>query len=316
MAMRRSLAAGVVIGVLCGCSGAMADTLSFDAVADSTMYAESGTASNGAGEFIFVGRTGSGGVRRGLVKFDVGVIPAGSTITSATLTMHVSRTQVGPQLVSAHRVLQAWGEGSSSASGSESAGAAATANDATWTYRLSNTQAWDMPGGTVMSPASESVLVDQADTAYAWSGSGVTADVAEWVNNPSQNFGWEIIGPENARSSKRFNSRTHPAEQTRPRLTVTFTPSTPIGGCCYGSGVCSILKSIDCALSFGHYLGDSVYCESKPCPQQAVRPAERPPAVDAPPIAPVVTTDGEPAAQEPKVSGGAVDGSPDTEPAR
>lgn len=275
---KRHAPLALALGCVLGSGGAgRADTLTFEPLMDNTIYAESGTKSNGAGEFIFVGRNGSGGVRRGLLRFDLGVIPPGSVISNATLSMHVSRTQVGAQLVSLHRVLQGWGEGTSDASGSEAAGADTTPNDATWVYRHFNSQQWDTPGGSIISDATDSVVVDEADTSYEWAGSGIAGDVSLWVNNAAQNFGWELVGPENVRSTKRFNSRTHGSAETRPRLTVEFTPSTPIGGCCDASGVCAIRTPADCTSAGGTYRGNSEYCVPVPCPQPpaAKRPSDQ-----------------------------------------
>src|SRR5882724_13074379 len=60
---------------------------------DTTIYSESGDLGNGAGEFVFSGRTSLSSSRRALLGFDVaGNVPAGATIKSATLTLHVSQS--------------------------------------------------------------------------------------------------------------------------------------------------------------------------------------------------------------------------------
>jgi len=58
----------------------------------------------------------------------------------------------------------------------------------------------------------------------AWSGAGVVSDVQAWVNTPSANFGWVMVGPETtAQRVRKFYSSE--AAQFRPRLTVTvFAP--------------------------------------------------------------------------------------------
>jgi hypothetical protein len=162
----------------------------------------------------------------------------------------------------------------------------------------------------VESQASDSVLVDEADAAYAWSAPGVTADVTAWVNNPSQNFGWELIGPENVRSSKRFNSRTHPDTETRPTLTVTFTPSTPIGGCCLASGGCAVHTRADCEALSGTYRGDSVYCEEAACETAATAggSGEMESEPDGGGAAPVVDRDAAPPEDSPTGVGGSAGG--------
>ncbi len=293
MTMRRSWAAVAIFWVAGAGGVCRGDTLTFPAVMDSTLFAESGTASNGGGDFVFVGRNDAGLVRRGLVRFDLSAIPAGSTISAAVMTLHASEATPGAQPVSVHRVAQSWGEGVSDAKDGDSSGARATENDATWVYRLYDVLQWSTPGGSVAESASDAIEVDAADRAYAWSGSGVAADVALWVNNAGQNFGWALIGPENVRSAKRFNSRTHPVKETRPTLTVTFSPSTPIGGCCSASGGCSVLSRAECEALSGTYRGDSVYCDEGGCEatSTAIGSGESEAEPDAGGAAPVVDRD-------------------------
>ena len=61
-----------------------ADVVSLNPSHDNTMYSENGDLSNGAGEFIFSGRTALSGLRRALLAFDVAALSARSTIASAT----------------------------------------------------------------------------------------------------------------------------------------------------------------------------------------------------------------------------------------
>ena len=97
---------------------ARADVVTLGAIRDNTIYSESGSESNGAGNSFFAGRTKDGPIRRGLIAFDVAAaIPAGATINSATLTLYMSRTRTQNQTVSLHRILAAWGEGTSHAAG-------------------------------------------------------------------------------------------------------------------------------------------------------------------------------------------------------
>ena len=86
--------------------------VTIDANRDNTLYeSASGATSNGAGDNFFVGRTNqtSNSIRRGLIRFDVAArIPANATITSATLTLSMSRTTSGNQTVTLHRASAAW----------------------------------------------------------------------------------------------------------------------------------------------------------------------------------------------------------------
>ena len=100
-------------------AAATADVVEIGAEKDNTLYEDIlGLLSNGEGAHFFTGFTARAQIRRGLVAFDVaGAIPAGSTITSVTLTLHMSRAVGGEFPVGLHRVLKDWGEGESDAPG-------------------------------------------------------------------------------------------------------------------------------------------------------------------------------------------------------
>lgn len=192
---------------------------------DNTLYSESGATSNGAGEYVFTGRTAIGGRRRALLHFDVAsAIPAGSTITSVTLTLNLSQTISGPQPTQLRRVLADWGEGTSDAPNQEGTGTGATPGDATWTDRFFGTSQWTSVGGDFASQSSATIDVDQFQL-YTWGPTQALAnDVQLWLNDPSQNFGWLVLGNEAASgSAKRFDSREHLGGQG-PVLTIDFSP--------------------------------------------------------------------------------------------
>ncbi len=193
---------------------------------DNTLYeSATGFSSNGAGDSLFVGATGTGGIRRGLLAFDVaGNIPAGSTVSSVSLTLYMSRTISGAQPVELHRVVADWGEGTSNASGNEGAGAPATTGDATWRHRFFNTTFWTTEGGD-FSPTVSAVRSVASVGSYTWGTSPqLVTDVQGWLNNPSSNFGWVLIGSEAAsQTAKRFGSRENPMPSARPVLTINYT---------------------------------------------------------------------------------------------
>lgn len=179
-------------------------------------------------ETIFVGRTGQseGSKRRGLIAFDIaGEIPARSRILSAKLTMTVRISAGGdrPASVKLHRVLMNWGEGSSASKGGT--GAQAESGDPTWIYSAYSTRRWSRPGGT-FSPVASANLMVKGPGAYTWNSSPrVVADVQAWLNSPTKNFGWIIIGDEShAATAKVFHSRESSDEAARPQLAVTFKP--------------------------------------------------------------------------------------------
>jgi hypothetical protein len=194
------------------------------AEADNTLYQDPfGTPSNGAGGGMFVGLTTSNTLRRGLIRFDTSSIPAGSTILSATLRLHMSRTVSGDQVVEVRRALASWGEGTSVAPGEGGNGGAPSANDATWLHRFFAGPAWTNQGGDFASGRSDSATVGGIGF-YEWANLG--SDVQAWVNSPASNFGWGLLGNEGSLgSAKRFDTRENVAPEFRPVLVVEFVPA-------------------------------------------------------------------------------------------
>jgi len=262
--------------VVLGLAGpAAADIVSLQASKDNSLYSESGSLSNGAGNYFFAGRTNSGNTRRGLIAFDVAAaIPAGSTITQVTLTLYMSQSQAGLETVALHRVLTDWGEGTSAAGGQEGGGGSAADGDATWLYTFYNSTnpptspAWASPGGDYFVFLSASKAIGTTGS-YTWASTlALLVDVQGWVDNPSTNFGWILIGNEGqTQTTKRFNSRSNGNTSTRPVLTITFTPPASTGACCLIDGTCLILPQTDCVNQSGSYQGNGTSCTPNPCPQ-------------------------------------------------
>ncbi|MDH3648371.1 MAG: DNRLRE domain-containing protein [Saprospiraceae bacterium] len=193
---------------------------------DNSIYSENNN-SNALGD-LFVGRasTTSGGARRRcLVKFDLTSIPSTATVSSVTLTM--TKNQGGSGSTSLHKLEEDWGEGTSSAGpggpGSGGGkGAPPTTDDATWNYRFWQTQLWTTAGGEFSGSPSATTVVGAANTTYTWNGMDMTADVQNWVETSSMNFGWIIVGDESTTgTTSRFNSREDISG--KPTLEVTYT---------------------------------------------------------------------------------------------
>lgn len=197
-------------------------TVSIPAAADNTMYSELPNNSNGQGTSIFAGATSGSAVRRALVRFDLGVIPAHAPVASATLRLRLNKTVSGETDVTVHRALEAWGEGASNAGEPGGQGTAAATGDATWTKAFFNTVAWSVPGGVFVSAPSATTPVGVLGQ-YAWAGSQFTADVQYWVDTPGENFGWVVLGDEaNFQTAKRFDSRSAAVPGFRPVLEVSY----------------------------------------------------------------------------------------------
>jgi uncharacterized repeat protein (TIGR01451 family) len=210
-------------------------SISLTTVADDTLYqVASATAqqlSNGIGQHFYVGQTAQGlnATRRGALRFDLSAIPAGSTITGASLSLTMTKSRAGATNVDLHRALAAWGEANSDASrggigAGEGDGVAARTGDATWFFSFFNTTRWTAPGGDFVASPSATTSVGNVGT-YVWSGPGLTADVQAWLNNPTANFGWIVTGNEAAGgSAKQFDTHENTIPANRPSLTVVYTP--------------------------------------------------------------------------------------------
>ena len=194
---------------------------------DNTLYENSGgNTSNGAGEWIFAGKTKNGGlIRRAVMAFDIAsAVPAGATIESVTLKLHMSKSRAGPETVKLHRLLGDWGEGASDASANEGGGTNSASGDATWKHRFFSGDDWQTLGGDFTAVASASASVAGVGD-YVWSStSQMVDDVQSWHDDPSTNAGWIVIGNESSdQTAKRFYARENSDTFKRPLLAIAFT---------------------------------------------------------------------------------------------
>jgi hypothetical protein len=216
-------------------SAICADTVTLVSSRDTTIYQGAPSNSNGAGQAMFAGNTGQGTSTRGLVGFQIaGNIPAGSTITGVQFSLVLDRagaSEFMPRLIQLRRLLADWGEGATGAGSgvSQSGNGFPTPNNgttATWTHRFYMTMPWTNAGGDFAATASGSTTVGLAHMAYTWGSSpGMVSDVQSWLDNPSSNFGWLLLGDESTSTTVReFFTREATNSANRPTLVVTFTP--------------------------------------------------------------------------------------------
>lgn len=193
---------------------------------DNTLYEynpDDGDRSNALGLHFFAGNTAEPEIRRGVIAFDIaGNIPPGSTIIAVTLSLNMSRTAFDdPRTIELHDLLADWGEGTSMAPGEEGDGAPATPNDATWRHRFFDTIFWTNEGGDFSATVSATQSVGPIGQ-YTWSSPQMIADVQSWLDNPSSNFGWLVLGDESTTAtSKRFDTRE---SASPPVLTIQYIP--------------------------------------------------------------------------------------------
>lgn len=193
---------------------------------DNTLYqTNDGSLSNGAGERLFAGVTGSGFLRRALLRFDVSGIPAGARVTAARLRLNVSKEPLFPPTAKfgVHRVLAGWGEGASDALDEEGAGAPSEPGDATWLHTEYTSSLWTTPGGDHVTTPSAKATLSPGLGPVEWSSHALAKDVQAWVDG-APNHGWLIkaVVETQPLNAKRFDSREHADPTARPLLEVEY----------------------------------------------------------------------------------------------
>jgi hypothetical protein len=218
-----SLGLLLLLFISCLMEGFSQNSITLSPTKDNTLIEDAtGSLSNGAGAAFYVGKIMQGTVRRGVIAFDIaGNIPSGSQILSVTLAVSVTRSNGQAEPVGLHKLLADWGEGTSSTSGGR--GAPSTTNDATWIHRFFNTSLWASAGGDFSSTESGSQTLAGTGRYVFGSSGGMVADVQDWVDNPSANFGWLLEGDEaTSQTARQIASREHANTVLRPVLTVTY----------------------------------------------------------------------------------------------
>jgi len=221
---------GLAVALLAGRT-ALAATATIAPSKDNTLYESPiGEWSNGRGQNFFCGTTAQGvnAKRRGVIAFDVAAnVPAGSTIQSANLTLHMSRTMGDAITVSLYRSLTGWGEGDSVAPPDhEGGGTRAAPGDATWLHGFYDSSRWSTPGGDFNAPASASLSIAGVGF-YSWpSTESLVRDLQSWLDAPQTNHGWVLVADNESipRTAKAFDTRENNQPEFRPVLQVVFAP--------------------------------------------------------------------------------------------
>lgn len=177
--------------------------------------------------YLYVGRTGPNYgpyLRRALVAFDVAAqVPAGTVIQSAQVSMYLNRPGPASEGTSLalHRLNETWGEGTSKNASGQGFGAQATSGDATWVRRFYDTSTWATPGGSFVASASATAPVFGMGT-HTWGPTAqLLADVQGWIDAPSSNAGWILVGDEvTDTTSCQFHSKDSFGQA--PSLEITY----------------------------------------------------------------------------------------------
>ena len=194
-------------------SDARAATILLPVSADTFIISSAPDNNAGGNTLLNLGTDGAGGVRRGLLRFDLSAIPANATVTSAVLRLTVVRIPVGGPVNSnfeLHRMLADWSGGTQAGN----SGAPAAEGEVTWNSRLHGTGGWTDPGAAsdAEPTASASQFVNSiSGVTYEWAGAGVIRDVRDWMNEPGSNFGWLLRSDneESLRTARAFAALEH-----------------------------------------------------------------------------------------------------------
>ncbi len=203
-----------------------AETVVLTPVADTTLHQKFPDHNIGGHFDVSAGGVGSGERTRALIRFELtGKIPSSATITSATLTVHVTRQPSSGGANSTfelRRVMRSWNEGNKASSSGEDA----TTGETTWNNRVFPDMNWSAPGGDLGTDFASEVsasaeISGRASYTFASTPSLIT-DAQSWIQDPEKNFGWVLMSraettPETAR---RFASREDPANG--PTLTLEY----------------------------------------------------------------------------------------------
>lgn len=161
----------------------------------------------------------SPGPQQALLKFgslftsEGGPIPAGATITSATLQLNI--TNVTNSTIGFHRMLQAWSD--------------------TALYTTFGSSPWNATNGIQTDNVEAATTADASRTftALGLQTVDVTARLQAWSANPASNHGWVVN--ETVDDSTVFDSSESATASARPKLTVTYTAAPP----CQTNGDCN-----------------------------------------------------------------------------
>ena len=166
---------------------------------------------------------------RSLIQFNVtALIPAGSTITGATLELNLisQAASHSPGSYQLRRFLKDWQEGVVTVKN----GSTAAAGDSTWNSQFQGTTLWSTPGGQAgveyaATPSAVGASVDVGVGLYSFSSnSALIADVQAWLDTPSANYGWYLLTSDESvwGNARRFAASENANATLTPRLVIAY----------------------------------------------------------------------------------------------
>jgi len=167
----------------------------------------------------------------------IAALSAGARVSSAELTLIVTKANTGGLLCNLHRVLRSWAEGSEIGGGN---GAPAVQGETTWLARFHPDTFWDAPGATngidFSSAPSATAVLGGAGSANVLTAPALAADVQAWLDQPASNFGWVLLASDETvvQTARRIGSREN--TDAPPVLTVHFRVGPQLYGPALNTG--------------------------------------------------------------------------------
>ncbi|MBL4769590.1 MAG: DNRLRE domain-containing protein [Planctomycetes bacterium] len=220
----RTALTACVASIAASSAAAQFTSIVIPATQDNTLYeSATGANSNGAGMSGYTGGNSGGSKRRYLVQFDVaGVVPPAADILFAELRVYCINVPGGAtnDTYETHRMLAAWGEGTSSGSGG---GAPSTPGDATWIHTFFPGSNWATPGGDFDPVGSAGADINSFGF-FTLSSVELRDEVEGFRDNPASNFGWMIkANSEGIKTARGIASRENTTANLPPTLRVVYS---------------------------------------------------------------------------------------------
>ena len=186
-------------------SAAPSVTQSFVSAADTRFVENAATTNYGSGTTVQIDGddpAGSGMDKSGLIRWDLSSVPAGSKVSSASITLNITDPSVNTY--QAYALKRAWVESA-----------------ATWNL-FAAASPWEIAGAKGSLDREATVVVSMTPSATGKQTFSLSSEVVQrWVDNSSTNQGI-IIANETNKDGFDFNSRNNADASLRPQLTVTY----------------------------------------------------------------------------------------------
>ncbi len=184
----------------------------YTGVRDNYMYAGGATTNYGGIERMTVcgyASQGAGNIQRGMVRFDLSSVPAGTAITSAKLYLYsydAVQSKGSSGFYGVYRLTRDWSESASS-----------------WN-QATGSVAWTTPGGDFLA-GPDATSAKQPNASPCWYEWDVTDAVQEMIDGPAANFGWVVKCTDEMLSmQERFYQSDTVNAEFRPKLVISDLP--------------------------------------------------------------------------------------------